>query len=99
MVKLLSILVAVFLTLSSTSLVACMCGDPPVTTADSSGADAIFSGTVIDVSSDWSNGWIVTFSVDRTWRGPHFRTLIVATDDAGVGCGVRFREGETWLVY
>jgi hypothetical protein len=77
---------------------ACSCvpARPPLESRDE--AQAVFSGTVSAVQPD-AGGLLVTFDVDRVWKGPEDGALTLATSGSSASCGVEFVEGEQYLVY
>lgn len=58
-------------------------------------ADVIFVGVVKSVEGD-SRAMSVTVSVIRSWKGGNVESFIIHTSG---GCGVRFAEGESYLIY
>jgi hypothetical protein len=69
-----------------------------------SNADAVFAGEVIEIDEPramMSSTALttVTFRVSGVWKGDRERTVSVETEDWAAGCGYRFDEGESYLVY
>ncbi len=69
-----------------------------------SDADAVFAGEVIEldeplVGMSSTALTTVTFRVSEVWKGSTQRTMDVQTEDWAAGCGYRFEEGESYLVY
>jgi hypothetical protein len=69
-------------------------------------ADAIFSGTVVNVSPytqqfpHFMTGKITTIKSNRIWKGANKDTFTVfSTNPNGGACGVDFKVGEKWIVY
>jgi hypothetical protein len=61
-------------------------------------AQAVFSGTVSEVQGG-PGGLLVTFDVERVWKGPDGSSLTLSTADSSAACGVEFVPGEQYLVY
>ncbi len=60
-------------------------------------SDAVFSGTVVDITPSGNYGQIVTFDVDRTWKGSNEPTISISQE--GTTCDFSFSAGQSWLVY
>ena len=67
----------------------------------------VFSGQVIKIKKvkvklprgyDWQN-YRVTFKVDRYWKGINSSEVVVFTGAGGGDCGIRFRKGESYIVF
>ncbi|MGI0082397.1 MAG: hypothetical protein ACREAG_03720 [Nitrosopumilaceae archaeon] len=62
-------------------------------------------GKVVEIKKDLSNVVSsaqhipVKFDVQRVWKGPIEKTIIVSTAISSASCGYEFQEGETYLVY
>lgn len=81
---------------------ACSCIPPPPPLEALEQADAVFSGTVISIVSDgsqMSRNDIVSFQVEKVWKGVTSRTVQLTTASTGAACGYGFREGTAYLVY
>ncbi|MFN2455908.1 MAG: hypothetical protein ABR577_16990 [Pyrinomonadaceae bacterium] len=79
---------------------ACRC--PPMKpSADISRSVAVFSGKVVKVTfkqPPYEVGrYTVTFEVERVWKGEIKKRTVVITRTSS--CDVRFREGESYLVF
>ena len=91
---------------------ACVCaGPPPSPLAALAGADAVFTGTVIEIVEpaievevdgdkfEFSLFSITKFKVDRVWKGvDEEETTIITIGDDGA-CGYTFKLSEGYLVY
>lgn len=63
---------------------------------------AIFEGIVTQIDAAGENGvtWaVVTFRVQKTWKGPQQAEVVVWTNASGRGCGYPFSKRGTYLVY
>ena len=64
------------------------------------GADAVFTGQVVDIRRDldsWEN--VVRFSVDEGYVGVQGRTVEVLTNPSTASCGYPFSPGQRYFVY
>ncbi|WP_309122613.1 hypothetical protein [Paenibacillus sp.] len=80
---------------------ACSCAMPGTPAEHLERADAVFSGTVVDVKQN-TMGYItkrVLFEAETTWKGVDETQVVVATGGGGGDCGYDFEEGESYLVY
>lgn len=77
---------------------ACSCvpARPPLESRDE--AQTVFSGTVSAVQGE-AGGLLVTFDVDRIWKGPEGSSLTLTTSESSASCGYEFVQGESYLVY
>jgi hypothetical protein len=82
---------------------ACACRGPFPTWPEAvARADAIFVGTVTAVGQPRQRpgdpfGTIdISFSVERVWRGPRHRTVVVQTGNHT--CGLRVEVGQQWAI-
>jgi hypothetical protein len=66
-------------------------------------ASAVFRGTAVQVqvlNQKRSEPTLVTFKVDRGWKGPVVETMrVFAFGRLDMGTGYPFREGESYVVY
>jgi len=77
---------------------ACSCTgpDPPAEAFEKS--KTVFSGQVIGINSTES-GKLVTFHVDRAWKGVSNNTITASTPFNSAACGYEFEQGKEYLVY
>lgn len=61
-------------------------------------SDAIFVGEVIEIKNSQPDA-IITFKVERIWKGDKTEKLLIFTDNRGKACGYNFKKGERYLVY
>ena len=67
----------------------------------------IFTGQVVNIkkvkvklsTGDTWHNYQVTFKVDRYWRGGDSPEVVVFTGVGGGDCGIRFRKGESYIVF
>ena len=82
---------------------ACTCENPRTPAQEFETVDAVFSGNVVKMTElkteqGLIEGYLVKFSVEKSWKLIDRREVIIFT--AGVGmCGFPFDVGETYLVY
>lgn len=77
---------------------------PPGTVAETrDAAAAVFSGTVVRTHRAMflrpRGKRVITFRVDRAWKGVDSRTVRVVTGWGGGDCGYPFETGQRYLVY
>jgi hypothetical protein len=77
---------------------ACSCLPPGPPEEEMAKSDAVFSGRVASIVKD-SFGYVVTFEVERAWKGVEAETLKVRTARDSAACGYAFSEREKYLVY
>jgi hypothetical protein len=77
----------------------CSCAEIQSPAKAVSESKTIFSGRILDIqSTDYVK--VVTFDVDRAWKGVTKERLIVSTPANSAGCGIEFFEvGKEFLVY
>ncbi len=59
---------------------------------------AVFVGEVIEVDKSQPDA-VVTFKVEKMWKGVKVVRIEVRTDNRGKACGYVFSQGERYLVY
>lgn len=59
---------------------------------------AVFVGEVIEVDKSRPDA-VVTFKVEKMWKGIKAARIAVRTDNRGKACGYVFSPGERYLVY
>ena len=66
-----------------------------------SGADAVFSGEVIEIKESPANKYefIVKFKVAQNWKGEVGREITITTGKDSAMCGYNFTVGQKYLVY
>jgi hypothetical protein len=105
-----SFLVGFGLVLAVSSVLACSCMPTPPPKEALGKADAVFSGTVTEISplsrEETINGKKyrlpikrVTFRIIETWKGTNATTQVVYTGKGSGDCGYRFLPGSNYLVY
>ena len=77
---------------------ACSCIPPGTPLEEMEKSDAVFSGKVVTIGQD-ANGYVVTFEVERAWKGVSAPTVRVRTAMDSAACGFPFVRGEKYLVY
>lgn len=82
----------------SESVFACECRRRNDFRHEFESSKAVFAGEVIAVD-DSQPGAVITFKVERMWKGLRAARIEVRTDNRGKACGYRFRQGERYLVY
>lgn len=82
------------------SAYACRC-PPGKPSADISHSVAVFSGKAVDVTFKQppheTGRYRITFEVERVWKGEIKKEIVLVTGTSS--CDVRFREGESYLVF
>ncbi len=83
---------------SVASACSCMIPLPPMEALGQS--DAVFVGTVIDITSGQRvYGNTVTLEADISWKGNVGKTVKIVTAQDSAACGVYFQVGKTYVVY
>ena len=59
---------------------------------------AILVGEVVEIDQSKPDA-IVTFKVEKMWKGAKSETIVVRTNNQGKTCGFIFTRGEKYLVY
>jgi len=59
---------------------------------------AVFVGKVVEINKSKPDA-IVTFKVEKMWKGVKSETMVVRTNNQGKACGYIFSQGERYLVY
>lgn len=95
-----TIVLLLALQLTAPSAHACSCAPPPPPKKALEGSTAVFSGKCISVEIK-DQQKIVTFEVDRVWKGDIGKTITITTAVHGATCGYGFTtKGDgTYLVY
>ncbi|WIV17381.1 LPXTG cell wall anchor domain-containing protein [Paenibacillus polygoni] len=81
---------------------ACSCVEPISVQDELSRSEAVFSGRVIEVKEERTNGYLsntVLFEISEVWKGGSESQIIIRTGGGGGDCGIQFKEGEDYLVY
>lgn len=79
---------------------ACSCAPMPAPAEARDQATAVFTGTVTAIEPDASGNYnLVTFQIDRVWKGTKCREVTVSTGLSDLNCGYAFQAGQTYLVY
>lgn len=79
---------------------ACSCAPAPGPQEALNQAAAVFTGTVVSIQpSENPLGYLVTFRVERTWKGTQCREVTVFTGQGDFDCGYPFQSGQSYLVY
>jgi hypothetical protein len=85
------------------SVYACSCAQPQTVEAELSRSKEVFAGRVLEVKEHRSLNGSMTkaalFEVNQIWKGGSESQIIIYTGSGGGDCGVRFEEGEEYLVY
>jgi hypothetical protein len=82
---------------------ACICVNSKTPAQEFEAVEAVFSGKVVEMTEiktgeDVLEGYLVKFSVEKSWKLINQSEVVIFT--AGVGmCGFPFDIGETYLVY
>lgn len=93
-----------------TSAEACTCTGPMPPCQEYGAAAAVFTGTVIDISTvsvelgegerkHAYNKKLVRFSVEQAFRGTSGSEVEIATGSGGGDCGYHFEQGKQYIVY
>ena len=81
----------------------CECAPPRPAAEARADAAAVFSGTVVRTHRSIflrpQGRRVITFRVDRAWKGVEARTVRVVTGWGGGDCGYPFETGQRYLVY
>jgi len=88
-------------------LFACDCGDPGPPCRAFARTAAVFAGRVTRIgtistklaSGDAYERILVSFEIERSYRGVHGTSIEVVTDGGGGDCGYAFKQGQRYLVY
>lgn len=83
---------------SSKSAFACECIEPKPPNEALIESGAVFSGKVTGIRSD-NFSKVVTFDVDRLWKGISNETVTAVTGLGDADCGFPFQQGVEYLVY
>lgn len=59
---------------------------------------AVFVGEVVEIDKSKPDA-IVTFKVEKKWKGSKNETVVVRTNNQGKACEYIFKQGEKYLVY
>lgn len=79
---------------------ACSCAPAPAPAEARDQADAVFTGTVVEITPDRSGNYsVVRFQVQQVWKGTRCREVTVTTGLSDLNCGYAFQTGQTYLVY
>ena len=77
---------------------ACSCLSPRTPWEARTRADAVFSGTVLDIQRR-DVSLRVTFELDKAWKGISKQQVTIQTRASSASCGYSFETGERYLVY
>ena len=106
MALVLVLLVTLLLLATPAPAYACSCAPPPSPSLERDRADAVFSGTALDVDTfalpllDQSGLPVrVTFEVNGVWKGDLSQRVVVRTARDEAACGYDFTVGKDYLVY
>jgi len=77
---------------------ACSCIPPSSPQESLASARAVFMGTVTSIEHN-SNGYEVSFNVEKTWKGISGSTVTITTPRDSAACGFAFTAGEKYIVY
>ncbi len=101
-----SFLILIFLFVTAERSLACSCAVLPGSLKNQvrlaySGADAIFSGEVIEVQKSPNDNYsvLVKLKVDKSWKGEAAQEITITTAADGAMCGYSFETGKKYLVY
>ena len=86
---------------------ACSCAIPESPSDSLQQSDAVFSGKAIkieekhhsDLKFSSMNSILVTFEVDRVWKGENESSIMIYTSQSSASCGYNFEENNHYLVY
>jgi hypothetical protein len=76
----------------------CSCVEPQPPAEALVESKTVFSGKALSISSN-EYGKLVTFDVDRAWKGISKDRVTASTPANSAGCGYEFEEGKEYLVY
>ncbi len=61
-------------------------------------SQAVFVGEVVEMDKSKPDA-IITFKVEKMWKGAKSETIVVRTNNQGKACGYIFSQDERYLVY
>jgi hypothetical protein len=61
-------------------------------------SQSVFVGEVVEINNSLTDT-LITFNVERIWKGTKSERIVVRTRNRGKTCGYNFKEGERYLVY
>ena len=76
----------------------CSCVEPKPPAEALEESKTVFSGKVVSIDSN-EFGKLVTFDVDRAWKGVSKDRVTAATPANSAACGYDFEEGREYLIY
>ncbi len=85
--------------ISSQPAQACSCAPLPEPQQAAEGADAVFSGTVLEVTSSGGLQNQVTIRVDEVWKGAKCGEVTITTPLDSAACGYAFQPDTSYLIY
>jgi len=80
------------------SVLACECKPSSSVDREFSESKAVFAGEVVSIDKSTSIA-LITFKVEKSWKGDRSETIVIRTDNGGKACGYIFTKGERYLVY
>ncbi|MDQ4123149.1 MAG: hypothetical protein M3209_17065 [Acidobacteriota bacterium] len=80
------------------SVFACECRQRNDFEQEFSFSKAVFVGEVVEIDKSTPDA-VITFEVEKVWKGSKSRTIAVRTNNQGKACGFNFRQGEKYLIY
>lgn len=97
----------VFVSSYNQTAYACSCMQPLSPDEELPNYDAVFAGKVIDMDEKRSddslfssaNSLLVTFDVDKVWKGPQTNTITIQTSVSSASCGFYFEDDQSYIVY
>ena len=89
---------ACFIVATPVTAVACSCAPPPSPSEAEEAADAVFTGTVVEMEQE-GGSVRVRLHVDEARKGADTDEIVVHTAASPAACGFTFRLDKTYLVY
>ncbi|WP_442599893.1 hypothetical protein [Neobacillus sp. D3-1R] len=91
------------MTINPSNSFACSCAKPLGVKEEFERSKAVFYGKVMEIKDQKVNdGYIVKkvlFEVKTTWKGVSESQMIIVTGQGGGDCGVKFTQGEEYLIF
>jgi hypothetical protein len=96
--KTIALAFALILLGAANAALACSCAPPPPPQDALKQSSAVFTGTVIDVTTSGVNH-VVRLRVESSWKGAKCGEVTVLTASEDAACGYSFQVGQSYLVY
>ncbi len=96
------LLMIVFASAQKSFACSCVMSPEPIKTQVKNaftGADAIFSGEVVEITSQDEYHFAVKFKLAKSWKGEFAKEITIITAKDGSMCGYAFEIGKKYIVY